>query len=282
MNSPILPAGADLSSRLKKGRLLGFKSLVQTVVPHRGTKSCVFVSGVQRSGTNMLMDILEANLETHVFHESDVRAFNDYELRPVEVLRGLVTNSKARVVILKALLEGERILELLREFAPAKCLWVVRSFYDCVNSNLRRWPESRNFIEDLMMGRDKADWRGRGMTDETYALVRHHYRPDMSNASAHALFWYYRNQLFFDQQLDRDPRVLALSYEDTVHHPDIILKRIGSFLGISVTRQMQTICHAASIGKHTRPDIDEAIAGLCEAMQQRLKSVTDTTLTGSV
>jgi hypothetical protein len=278
MSSPKLPAGPDLPSRLKKGRFLGFKSLVQRIVPNRGAKSCVFVSGVQRSGTNMLMDMLEANLETEVFHESDARAFDDYELRPVETLHGLVDNSKARVVILKALLDGDRILDLLREFAPAKALWMVRSFYDCVNSNLRQWPGGRNMIDHLITGREKADWRGRGMTDETYRVVREHYRPDMSIASAQALFWYYRNQLFFDQELDRDSRVLTLSYEDTVHHPDVVLRRIGSFLSISVTPQMETIGHAASIGKNARPDIDKDIVGLCEAMQQRLKHVTDTTL----
>jgi len=162
---------SDLPSRLKKGKFLGFKSFVQRVVPDRGPKSCVFVSGVQRSGTNMLMDVLEANLETEVFHESDSRAFDDYELRPVEVLRGLVSDSKARVVILKALLDGDRILDLLQEFAPAKALWMVRSFYDCVNSNLRQWPRGRNMIDELVKGRDKADWRGRGMTDETYSVV---------------------------------------------------------------------------------------------------------------
>jgi hypothetical protein len=281
IGQPKVPAGADLVRRLSKGRFLGFKAFVQRVVPDRGTKSCVFVSGVQRSGTNMLMDMLEANLETDVFHEIDARAFANYELRPVAVLRGLVDNSKARVVILKALLDGDRILDLLREFAPAKALWMVRSFYDCVNSNLRQWPGGRNMIDDLVANRDKAEWRGRGMTDETYGVVRDHYRPEMNNASAQALFWYYRNQLFFDQNLDRDPRVLALSYEDTVHRPDVVLKRIGSFLGISVTPQMETIGHAASIGKNARPDIDERIVGLCEVMQQRLKSVTDSTLSGA-
>lgn len=272
---------SDLPSRLKKGGFLGFKSFIQRVVPDRGPKSCVFVSGVQRSGTNMLMDVLEANLETDVFHESDARAFDDYELRPVEILHELVDNSKARVVILKALLEGHRILELLRGFAPAKALWMVRSFHDCVNSNLRRFPGARNMVDELIKGREKADWRGRGMTDETYRVVREHYRPDMSVASAQALFWYYRNQLFFDQNLDRDSRVLTLSYEDTVHRPDVVLGRVGSFLGISVTPRMQAIVHATSIGKNTRPDIDKDIVGLCEAMQQRLKRVTDTTLSGA-
>ena len=38
----------------------------------------VFVAGMQRSGTNLLMDVLDASAATQVFHETDPRAFERY------------------------------------------------------------------------------------------------------------------------------------------------------------------------------------------------------------
>ena len=47
----------------------------QRLLP-RPVQQHVFVAGMQRSGTNLLMDVLDASHATQVFHETDPRAFS--------------------------------------------------------------------------------------------------------------------------------------------------------------------------------------------------------------
>ena len=261
---------SDLAERLRDRAFLRVKALRQQLRPRSGIPQSVFVSGVQRSGTNMLMDILEASYETDVFHETDVRAFDDYAMREETVIESLIAQSNAPVVVVKALLEAHRVTGLMEHFAPAKALWMIRSFEDSVNSTVKRWPGNRNDIDRIVDDRDAGDWRGLGMTLETQEIVRKHYNPQMNDASANALFWYYRNQLYFDQRLDTEPRVLPVNYEELVSHPDLFVDSIATFLGIKATDRMRRVSHTESVRKSPAPDIAPDVHELCEAMQRRL------------
>ena len=93
-----------IGRRVRRGSRLALKHAVQRARARRGGPPLtLLVAGVQRSGTNMVMDVLERSLETDVYHERDPRAFDNYEMRPLEVIRGLrarsprITSSARRV-----------------------------------------------------------------------------------------------------------------------------------------------------------------------------------------
>jgi len=266
------PSAAELAERIRREAFLYRKSFRHLVTPKPPAAQTVFVGGVQRSGTNMLMQILDASLETDVFHENDERAFDNYMMRERPIIHSLIVGSRASVVVVKALTEAHNFKALLDEFAPAKGLWMIRRFEDAVNSTLKRWPGIRNMLDELVFDRDAAGWRGRGMTDETHRAVRALYRFKMNDASANALFWYYRNQLFFDQELDRDARVLAVEYERLVQAPRAEVNRIAAFTGIRSTTRMRDVPHTESVGRDAPPTIEAEVRALCEAMQERLAS----------
>jgi len=233
----------------------------------------VFVASVQLSGTNMLMDVLEQNLATDVYHERDRRAFDNYMMRGEDVIKGLIAKSDFPVAVVKALHESHALNNLMARFAPAKSVWMFRSCGDMVNSNLRNWPGGRNQIEDLVEDRLSAAWRGQGMTDKTHATVREHHHRDMSDASAIALFWNYRNQLFFDQKLDENDDCLLMSYEWFIANPQQGVECFCRFLGLTPDAGMWEKIFERSIGRSTFPDIEPPIAQLCAAMHRRLSGV---------
>src|SRR5262249_33723388 len=237
-------------------------------------KRALMVAGVQRSGTNMLMHILERSDETDVFLESDHRAFHKYEMRSPPAIRHLIEKSCAPRVVFKALYEGDKLRNLLDAFAPASAIWMVRDHNDVVNSSLRRWPGDRNHIEKILIDRNAAGWRGRGMSDATHALLREYYQPNVNDASAQALFWYYRHQLLFDQKLEEDPRVLVLRYEPLVQCPEEYGKIVARFTGIAYTADMVRTIFNHSVGKRPPPPIVPRINALCEGMLSRLIQVS--------
>lgn len=238
-----------------------------------GVRRVVIVAGVQRSGTNMLMEILEASPTTDVFHERDPRLYDDYHMRGDEVVERLVAASPHPVFIMKALLEPERVSGLMDRFGPARCFWVFRHFDDVVNSNMKSWPRGRNRLDQVMHDPANGGWRVGGMTAETLARLRGLYRSDLNNATAQAIFYWYRNKLLFDLGLVDDPRVMVIDYDRMVQEPASELPAIAATAGVPLTRRMLGIPHPHSIRKREAPDIAPEVRALCDEMYARLKSV---------
>ena len=238
-------------------------------------KTVVFVAGVQRSGTNMITDVLRRSIETDVYHETDPRAFDDYEMRPLPVIRDLVARSPARVIVFKCLCELQDLRQLLDAFPNARAVWNLRRTDDMVNSHAKaRFKAGRHRlcparINDLALDVDAAGWRGRGMRPETQALLRQHAHPAINHESAVGLFWYLRNQLYFDQQLQADPRVRVLAYEDFVTEPRALGRALFDWLDLPPSGYAVGAVTARSIGRWQQPEIDPEVRALCQRLHAR-------------
>jgi len=265
--------------KIHRRSLLTVKAISQSLAATRGPRQrarVVLIGGVQRSGTNLLMDILESSLETDVFHETDPRAFRDYEMRPVEDIQRLIAASKARIVVVKTLCELQDMGRLVTVFAPAKALWIVRNYNDMVNSHLRTWSGCPERIERLVADRDSAAWRGRGMSDETHALLSRLFHPGLDDASAVALFWYFRNVLFFEQELDKNDAVTVVSYERLVRSINEEFERIFSFIDAKYHPFTSPHVSKRSVRKNPAPEIEPSIKALCDTLLERFQSLAST------
>ena len=252
----------------RRGKILRQRLLPRPVAQH------VFVAGMQRSGTNLLMDVLDASADTQVFHETDPRAFERYEMRDLAVIQQLAQRCPAPVFVIKALCELDRIKPLMDRFAPARTLWVVRDWRDSVNSAVKSFG---NFVPQwkrLSQG-DDSDWRGRGMSSATRELRAALYRPDASEAEGAAIMWFYRNVLFFEQQLAADPRVQVVFYEDMVQHPMREVAAVYDFLGLrGFNSRIAGRIHARSVKHRSPSDIAPAVMSLCDELLARFRSLS--------
>lgn len=241
-------------------------------------RSRVFVAGMQRSGTNMLMEILEWSAHADTYHETDERASDDYQMRARNVIRELTRRSRAPFFVIKSLCELDQIRSLMDDFAPAKTLWIVRAVDDTVNSAIRSFGHFASQVQRLAKDKAAAGWRGRGMSDETQALLRRFDHPGLSDASGAALMWYYRNVLLFEQGLDRDPRVRVIRYENLVSDPRAELQEVFHFVGLpDASPWISRYVHPKSVGKSPRANIDPDVRVLCEGLQARLDSMPRST-----
>ena len=248
------------------------KALRQRMLPCKRTQH-VFVAGMQRSGTNLLMDVFDASLATDVYHETDPRAFDRYEMRDIRTIHALAMHSPAPVFMIKALCELDRIRHLMDEFVPARTLWVVRDWRDSVHSAVKSFG---NFVPQWrrLAAGDSSDWRGRGMSADTRAMLTRLLRDDASEAEGAAIMWYYRNVLFFEQQLESDPRVKVLFYERLVQDPLEAVARVQDFVGLpDFSARIAGRIHARSV-KHRAPEgIAPEIADLCDALLARFAAL---------
>ena len=100
----------------------------------------VFLVGCQRSGTNMLMDVLDRSWETWTYNEADHSpAFNKYRIRQNLVLDELLRKARARYVVFKPLSDSQWTDWLLSVRPSAKALWLYRGYWDVAGSAERKW-----------------------------------------------------------------------------------------------------------------------------------------------
>lgn len=277
MSLPTPHTGHDrraLRERLERSLFRGYKGLRQRW--DRGLPRIhVFVAGMQRSGTNMLMEVLEWSPYTDVYHETDRRAFTPlYEMREPQVIEGLARSSPAPFFVIKSLCELDRLRTLMDRFEPARTVWIARHYHDSTNSAVRSFG---NFVPQMRrLAQDKGSdaWRGRGMSDATQSLLRRVVGLSPTEADGAAMMWYYRNVLFFEQALDRDPRVALLRYEDWVGAPEAKLGSLCRFLGLPGCGPWMTrYIHAGSVRKTRPPTLLPEVEAACAGLMARFMSL---------
>lgn len=252
--------------------MLAAKAMRHRWSPATQTQSLI-VAGCQRSGTNMVMNMLERHSQTKVYHERDTRAYEDYVMRDLSIIESLHAQCKAERFVVKALCELHMLAEIRNCLKPARLIWVVRSWPDVANSMIRSFSGFRDHLGNIAKDRHSAGWRGLGMSNETLAVVREVDARSPDEISSAALQWYFRNILLFENALDQDGDVYILNYEKLVSHPETCIRSICDFVGIDYEPRMLGNISPRSIGKNNSPMVDTRVAQVCDDLQQRLLSV---------
>ncbi|MFH1681421.1 MAG: sulfotransferase domain-containing protein [Candidatus Eisenbacteria bacterium] len=242
-----------------------------------GARRVLLIVGCQRSGTTMMNDLFQRDLNVKVYREMSELSSLDREenlrLNPLPSVRRAIESHRVPLVVLKPLVESQNILRLLDEMEGSKALWMYRHYKDVAYSNMRKFgPE--NGIRDLrsIVEGDTANWRAEGVSPETRELVLRRFSEGMSPADAAALFWYVRNRFYFDLDLRGEKRVLLCRYEDMVTDPGVFMRRIYEFVGAPYPGDdVVAPVHPRSVRKGKDLAIGPEAAGVCEELWNRLE-----------
>ena len=234
----------------------------------------VYVVGLQRSGTNMVVRGLEASPEFEVHNENSGRAFRRFRLLPDPEIRALVERSGHRYVLFKPLADSHRTAELLDGLgtqSPGRAIWVYRSVDGRVRSALAKFGSNNlAVLREIAAGRGEELWQRQGLSPELLELVGRFDYDRLTPESAAALFSYLRNALFFELGLDRREDVLPVHYDALVRDPETVMRTVCAFLDFPYDAKLSA--HVAPRGERnpTPLVLDPEIRKLCSAMQSRL------------
>lgn len=238
-----------------------------------GSARPVYVVGLQRSGTNMLLRGVDRAPEVEVRGENDREVFHRYRLRRDEVLSRTVRSSRHALVLVKPLCEShlvDRLLDLA-ELPGGRAVWVYRDYASRARSEVSKFGDANlQALRVVAAGEGDTIWQGQRLSEESLALVRSFDLDAMSAESAAVLFWVVRNQLYFDLGLDRREDVMALSYDAFVSAPESHMRRLCDFIGL--TYRPSLCSHVEARESHgERPlHLDPRLAAHAEAMTARL------------
>ncbi|MCL6414688.1 sulfotransferase [Aestuariirhabdus sp. Z084] len=251
------------------------KGCYRAVRPASSEKS-ILVAGVQRSGTNMVMDILDNCISTDVYHEIDSRAFDNYQMKSLPEILELKNNSSSYYFVIKTLCELQRIESIITALDDVRVVWVYRHYHDVVNSMLVSFNNQASQVNRIVKYRNSDGWLSEFMTDQTYeVLCKHAKNRDLNDASAAALQWYFRNVIFFEKHLYKDDRVYLLKYENLVRNPENEIKRLYRFTGIEEEFAFKKKIYSSSIRKSKPVELDEDIERLCSGLYEQLEFYAD-------
>jgi hypothetical protein len=256
-------------ARLRLGR--AGKYCRQRLDGRRVDPAALFVVGCQRSGTTMLLHVLERSPDTWIYHEYDGRAFDDWKLRPLEVRRRLLQRARCRWVVFKSLYDSQNIDRLLAEQPDSRAVWLFRRYQDVVISSSRKWGERLPLVIHRLATESECDhWMADRLPPERRRLLADLDHPDLSIATAAALRWYLRNEVYFDRGLqDRRDRVLPLRYEDLVQRPLESFRPVFSFLELEFSSRYVSRVSPGSVREGCSVTIEPPVEALCEDLTAR-------------
>ncbi|MDG1482899.1 MAG: glycosyltransferase [Myxococcota bacterium] len=231
-----------------------------------------FVFGCQRSGTKMVMKVLDNSPTARIYHEHHGVAFSDFLLRSTPTINMLVNASPAPSQIFKPICDSHRADEILRQHPSARGLWIYRDAGDVANSAVAKWGEHQRAIIAAVASGDHTTWgwRTARLPESVVTDIQRVYRDDLTAEEGALLFWYMRNAFFFSLNLHTDSRVRLIRYESLVSEPGRSFQDVFSHLDVAFEPQFVAEVRTDSINRRPPPGAHPDIRDLCAALQARL------------
>lgn len=261
----------NISRRLKLiQQYLRILQFVHSDIP----KIPLFVLGCHRSGTTMLLNVMQRYPECSVYHEGNKIAYKNFRIKSDNIIKRLIKMSDKKIVVFKPLNDVQHTDRFLKFNENVKAIWIYRNYDDVVKSAVTKWGAAH---KDIMIGISQGYKRHPGqdairerMTPEMLRLVKRICNENMTFEDGAALLWYARNLIYFKLALHKDHRVLLVKYEDLVKNPIHHFERIFDFLFCPFNKEYINGIHALSVRKTPLPIIDTKIKLLLTEMMDRL------------
>jgi hypothetical protein len=180
---------------------------------------------------------------------------------------GRIRRLPFEVVAAKPLVESASATSLMDAAGAVKAVWMIRHYAEVARSNVNRFGVD-NPCRDLqpIRSRDSTDWRYRGVTEETWELVTALLKRRLTPFDAAALFWWTRNQLYFDQRLWADDRIRILRYERACNQPKEVIRSLSGHIGLALPIASITPRVRARPLPPETTELDPEVDGLCRKL----------------
>ena len=267
--------GANIRKKLAWRGRRARKYIYQRMHPAAGAAIPVFVVGCQRSGTNMLISVLDESNETWIYGEAERSpVFSEGRIRSNTELKKLLRQAKSRFVIFKPLADSQWTDRLLDIDPSAKAIWLYRNYLDVAASAVTKWGgHQRHVVSRIAQGQLKAvGWRAERIAPETMDVIRRLYSPTMSDLAGAALKWYMRNQIYFDLGLGHRAGVSLAKYEDLALKAEQTFPVLFDSLGAKFERRHIRQVFPSSVGRSRKVSLPTEIEEICDGLTARLDS----------
>jgi len=180
---------------------------------------------------------------------------------------GRIRRLPFEVVAAKPLVESASATELMDAAGPVKAVWMLRHYLGVAQSNVSRFGMDNPYLDlQPIRSRDALDWRYKGVTEETWETVNALLSRSLTPLDAAALFWWTRNQLYFDQRLWEDDRIRILRYERAGTQPEEVIRSLSDHIGLALPLVSIVPRVSAHRGTPETREFDPDVERLCRKL----------------
>lgn len=208
-----------------------------------------------------------------MINEDNPKAFENWRLKELSVVKYVISRSRARFVLLKPIVETLRAQSFLHGFERGRVIFVARNPVDAINSMVRFFGAKqvkavKNWVE--------TDFRKQPQTpDYLREFISSHCNEDLTKEDAAGLYWLLYNDAYRFLHLRGEKRVLLVFYEDLVQKPEKTTQEIATFLGLNWSPFMLEDVYSGSIGKNKKPSLTPSIDQECQEVWNFLKDASE-------
>jgi hypothetical protein len=235
----------------------------------REQRKMFLIFGCQRSGTTMLQQtFLDMSWRVLIIEEHDRRLVGRHpqpeetDWQDYATVLGRLRRIPFEVVAAKPLVESDRVHDLMDAAMPGKAIWMVRHYQGVAQSNLKRFGSDNPYrdLQPFCEG-ELLDWRCRRATKATRQTVIELMDEGLSPLDAAALFWWTRNQLYFDQHLADDERIRILRYERACNSAEEVVEALSNYIEIplplgSISRRVRPQPEDSKVPDELHPEVE--------------------------
>jgi hypothetical protein len=177
-----------------------------------------------------------------------------FRWRSYPEIQSVFDSERTSLLVAKPLVESQHIRSILEFFPDAKAIWMYRYFEDVISSALKKFgPAAIQYnLRAVYDPKLRDHWYSENVSDETRDMIEKFHTENAHMEDLQALGWYARNILYFDQELNRHPRVRLCSYEDIVSDPKKGMKSLYRFIGMDYPgHHIVRFVHSKSVKKGT-------------------------------
>lgn len=270
--------GRDQEPLLRRRQLALAKRLARSVVrARRDQRRVVLIFGCQRSGTTMLQQtFLDRSWRVFILEEHDRRLVGpgreETTWQEYSAVLDRIRRLPFEVIAAKPLVESASATALMDAAGAVKAVWMLRDYRGVAQSNVNRFGTDNPYRDlEPIRSRDSQDWRYAGATEKTWETVTALLNRRLTPFDAAALFWWTRNQLYFDQRLQEDDRIRILRYERACSQPDEVIRSLSRHIGLALpVSPIASRVRDQSIPPETRtldPDVERLCRNLWDSFE---------------
>lgn len=251
-------------SRIKKN-IIGFGTKgYENTIPF-------FVAGWQRSGTTMLMNVFHLHPQVEVYNEAhNSMVFQGFRIKNLKVLEKSIIKSPFPFTCYKIICDSHILRSFIDAFPTGKFVWMYRDAADNAESLLRKFSHATRAVRLVSLNQPGGGWFAEGVSPKIAIKLREFASRELTEFDYACLAWWARNSLFFELGLDKTATVRVLQYEKLVQEPEIVMKKLFTWLGVEWNENAFQFVNSRSVGKPNLPKIDIEVESLCDELKSRL------------
>lgn len=255
------------------------KRIYQSIQTNKAPQRILFIVGCQRSGTTMMLHVFEGDLNTQCFAERSKLTSNDtargIRLNSLDLIKRDLAKIRAPFIVIKPLVESQNTPKLLDYFNNSQAVWMYRNYKDVALSNIKQFGiESGLSNLRPIINNETNNWRAEIVSEHVRETISRHFSEEMNPYDAAALFWFARNSLYFDLNLDENPRVMLCRYEDFVVEPEKHMRMIYHQVGqMYPATDIASIVHSNSVKKGKDIAFSPQVEQIVQDLQNKLEAV---------